>query len=291
MADYLKKIRGDVVNRSWRVGIFFMAMVFVACAGCTAPAGTINTSENETIAPGTIASSYVATLNQPNAQSAFIKMDTDIYNIGEVVEFTVTNGGSGTLSCTSDPPSFAVHFQTPGGMWATRMETEEPNGTARSSLASGESTRRYGFVTTGWEPGRYRIVHDCGVEREILVRAMPTLAPTPAPCPVQNASTEIPWITIDPISDTRISTAFGIRGSTNLPAGEELRFVILPASNGDPSQPAEKVDYFTTLVLEGTCGNNTWSADGEIQVTGEFVIWISDIGRNTTAIKRFSVLS
>jgi hypothetical protein len=279
------------MNRSWLVAVVFLAVGLVLSAGCTAPAGTIPAGENATTTPGTIAASYRATINQPDALSAYVKMDTDIYNIGEVVEFTVTNAGSGTLQCAGNPPSFSVKTQTPGGSWTTKMGPDEPNRTVQSSLAPGVSTQRYAFVTTGWEPGRYRIAHDCGVEHEFLVRAVPPVTPAPEVCPeinATNASPSGPSIKINPIGDLYVNQIVAITGTTTLPAGEELKYSIFLASSGEETPKTN--DYFSTIVEEGSCGVNSWSAEGVIMETGEYVIWISDNGRNTTAIKRFAVL-
>ena len=104
-------------------------------------------------------------------------MDTDVYNIGEVVEFTVMNDKGYDLSCSNDPPSFTVTFQKGNGRWVTRMGAENPPPGNTSSLRPGESTPPYRFVTIGWDPGRYRINSDCGVSREILIRTLPSLTP------------------------------------------------------------------------------------------------------------------
>lgn len=275
------------INHSWLLSVIFLAMALAITAGCTAPAETINTSENTTSVPVTITSSYRATINQPDALSGYVKMDTDIYNIGEVVEFTVTNDGHSTLSCAGDPPSFSVTSQTPGGSWATKMGSGEPNRTTLTTLGPGESTPRNAFVTTGWEPGRYRIVHDCGVEHEFLLRALP-VTPAPEVCPENNATITDPAISIDPIGDQYVNRLVAIHGTTTLPASEELKYSIFPASSPEETQGTS--DYFTTIVQEGSCGENTWSAEGVIMETGDYVIWISDSGRNTTAIRRFTVL-
>ncbi|MDD1686881.1 hypothetical protein [Methanoregula sp.] len=260
-------------------------------SGCTTIHEGKKTDGNLSQTPGVPAASYKATLNQPNAQSGYIKMDSDVYNIGEVVEFTVTNDGSGTLACAGNQPSFSVKFQTGNGKWATRMGTEQPNETEKSSLAFGNSTQVYRFVTEGWEPGRYRIVHDCGVEREILIRALPVSTPAPAACLTGNTTNTTPWITIDPPGDQYESRSFTLQGTTNLPAGQELDCAIFSVLPEDPDNALAREASFTTRVEEGSCGTNTWSASGEIQTTGEFFFWISDAGRNTTAIKRFTVLS
>lgn len=277
------------MNHSWQLAVVFLTLCLALSAGCTAPAEPINVSDNTTSVPAPIAASYRATINQPDTLSGYVKMDTDIYNIGEVVEFTVTNDGSGTLSCAGDPPAFSVKTQSPGGSWITKMGPDEPNRTAESSLAPGASTRRYAFVTDGWEPGRYRIVHDCGVEHEFLVRALPSVTPAPEVCPGINATNTSPSITINPIGDLYVNQIVAISGTTTLPAGEELKYSIFMASSREDKTKTS--DYFSTIVEEGSCGVNTWSAEGVIMETGEYVIWISNNGRNTTAIKRFTVLA
>jgi len=286
------------MNRSWLFAIFFLAVGLVLSAGCTAPDETINATEQVTSIPVTIAASYRATINQPDALSGYVKMDTDIFNSGEVVEFTVTNDGSGTLSCAGNSPAFSVITQTPGGAWSTKMGTGQPDKSVRSSLAPGASTRTYTFVTTGWEPGRYRIVHDCGVEREFLVRALPsatlpvTPSVTPAPdtCPETNLTTTAPWIAIDEIGRPVAYQPFTIRGTTNLPAGEELVYTIFAVGGKDAGVSLDNQGSFRTTVIEGTCGTNTWEAHGEIQATGEFAIGIMGVDKTPSAIRKFTVI-
>jgi hypothetical protein len=282
----MQKKPGNAMTRSWPIAVVFLAMALAIGAGCTAPAGTDNASEHSSV-PVTLAASWRATINQPDASSGYVKIDSDVYNIGEVVEFTIMNEGSGTLQCAGDPPSFSVKTQTPGGEWATKMGPGESNRTVQSSLAPGVSTRRYAFVTTGWEPGRYRIVHDCGVNHEFLIRAIPAVTPAPVVCPAINAPNASPSITIDPITDPFVNELVTIRGTTTLPVGEELKYSIIPAS-----LPGARVtsDYFPAVVEEGKCGENIWIIEGVIQETGDYVLWISDTSRNTTAIKRFTVL-
>ncbi|MGA2121660.1 MAG: hypothetical protein ABSG49_06405 [Methanoregula sp.] len=273
-------------------GILLILMIsLVLTAGCTSLTDEKNLSVNTSQTPGQSAASYRVTLHQPVAQSDYIKMDTDIYNIGEVVEFTVTNDGSGTLDCAGNPPSFSVKFQGINGVWVTRMGTEKPNETTKSSLEPGKSTQVYRFVTTGWDPSRYRIVHDCGIEREILIRALPVATLAPTACPTDNASNTTPWIKIDPIVDQYVARPFAIMGTTNLPAGHELNYTIFSILSPEPALSINPEGSFTTIVQEGSCGTNTWSAMGEIQATGEFFIGITDTERNVSAIKRFAVLS
>jgi hypothetical protein len=153
-----------------------MVLGGVLAAGCLSLFPVNTQSINTTPAHRNPAASYQVTIRQPEKTSDFVHMDTDIYNIGEVVEFYVSNDGSGVLDCSGNPPSFSVQFQTITGSWATRMGAGQPGTSKKSVLRPGESTRTYRFVTTGWEPERYRLVSDCGVMREIIVRPVPVPA-------------------------------------------------------------------------------------------------------------------
>jgi hypothetical protein len=258
-------------------------------AGCTSLFDEEAPAANTTPDAKQIVSSYQISLAQPDATADYIRMDSDVYNAGEVVEFTVTNNGLMPLECSNTPPDFRVIFQTGSGRWATKMGPEVPITGNITYLQNGESTKFYRFVTDGWEPGRYRIVSDCGVERDILIRVLPTPTPTPTVCPVENATSTTPWITIDPIGDQYAAIPFTITGTTNLPAGQELRYTIFSVLESEQASKLDPRGSFTTVVEEGICGTNTWSAMGEIQATGEFFIGISDESRQATALKRFSV--
>jgi hypothetical protein len=144
-------------------------------AGCVSIFDHTNQIGNTTPAIQQSPASYKVTIAQPDERSKSIKMDTDVYNLGEVVEFYLINEGSGTLECSNDPPTFSVKFQTGSGIWSTRMGTDTTAEANKTYLGYGKSTRVYRFITTGWEPNRYRIVSDCGVYREFLLRPVPTL--------------------------------------------------------------------------------------------------------------------
>ncbi len=235
---------------------------------------------------------YQVTIAQPDARSDYIHMDSDVYNAGEVVEFVVTNDGLLPLACSSTPPDFRVVYQTGSGRWTTRMGAEGSVEGKKSSLAKGESTQVYRFVTTSWDAGRYRIISDCGVERDILIRVVRTPAPTPAPtiCPPSNTTGAAAWITIEPVPAQTVSRPFMIRGTTNIPAGTELGYSIFAVTEQDNARPIiGRAGSFVTVVQEGACGINTWSAEGEIQAAGEFFIGIENQERTATAIKRFTV--
>jgi hypothetical protein len=266
--------------------------LFIACllltSGCTSLFSNDDAAAN--ITEGTpVPSGYQVTISQPDARSGDIRMDSDVYNVGEVVEFSVINSGMLPLECSNAPPDFRVTFQTGTGRWATRMGPETPAKGNISYLKKGESTKIYRFVTGGWEAGRYRIISDCGAEREILIRALATPTPTVTTCPLVNATNATPWIKVDPISDQYAAQPFTITGTTNLPAGQELNYTIFSVESGKQNVSITREGSFSTIVEEGTCGTNRWSALGEIQATGDFFIGISGRDRSVSAIKRFTV--
>jgi len=231
---------------------------------------------------------YQQTLAQPLDSARMVKMDTDVYNLGEVVEFVIANEKTGDLSCTHTPPSFSVRYQKGTGQWVTRMGEENPAPGNATTLKPGESTAPYRFVTSGWAPGRYRIVTDCGVSREILIRALPSATPAGTSCPPRtNTST---YIRINPVSDQDAGESFTISGTTSLPEGEELRyslFAIMPSKNNITSA---KLVSSTTTVSAGSCGTNTWYVEGVIEIPGDYFIGISNSANTLSAVKRFTVL-
>jgi hypothetical protein len=271
--------------------LFLMGTLLTA--GCTSLFDTEDAVANITADPPAPAS-YAVTLSQPNVRSDDIRMDTDVYNVGEVVEFSVMNRGMLPLECANTPPDFRVTFQTSSGRWATRMGPDAPVKGNVSFIKKGESTKIYRFVTQGWDVGRYRIISDCGAERDILVRSLATPAPTPAPtaCPTLNATANTtPWLKVDSVSDQYAGRPFTVTGTTNLPVGQELTYTIFSLESGSENvSVAAREGTFSTVVEEGACGINRWSAMGEIQATGNFFIGISDKSRLVSGIRRFAVL-
>ena len=274
---------------SSRVLSVLLLIALLITAGCSFLSGESGAEKNITPGESQFIPGYQITIAQPDARSDLIRMDTDVYNPGEVVEFSVVNTGILPLECSYTPPDFRVIFQTGSGSWATRMGPEVPVHGNTSYLQKGESTKTYRFVTDGWSPGRYRIVSDCGVERDIFVRSPPVVTPVPTTCPVTNNVTG-PWIQIDPIGDQTENQPFTIRGTTNLPAGEELRYSIFSVQSHEQNLSYAQEGSFSTFVEEGSCGTNTWNAAGEIQMSGEFFIGISDMAKKAVSIKRFNVL-
>ena len=165
------------------------------------------------------------------------------------------------------------------------MGTDKPVETNKTYLEHGKSTQMYRFITTGWEPNRYRIVSDCGVYREILLRPAPT--PVPTVCPQQGDGSL--WVRINTIDGQYAGKKFSIQGTTNRAAGEELRYLVFP--NGmlpkDLNSSGEKP--LSTRVSEGVCGENLWSVDVNEKIPQEYFIMISAGSLNATAIRRFTL--
>jgi hypothetical protein len=215
-------------------------------------------------------------------------MDTDVYNLGEVVEFVITNEKSGDLSCKNTPPAFSVRYQKGTGQWITRMGDENPSPGTTVTLKHGESTAPYRFVTEGWAPGRYRIVTDCGISREILLRALPSATPAVTACPpVTNTK---PGILVNPVSDQYAGEPFTITGTTNLAAGEELRYSIFAIISGTTNITSARLVSSTTTVSAGNCGTNSWFVEGVIAVPGDYFIGVSNNANTVSAVRRFTVL-
>jgi hypothetical protein len=271
----------------------FFLLVLLVCilctAGCTIPFPAVNltTNTSENSATASIAK-YQRTIAQPEESAKLVKMDTDVYNLGEVVEFVVTNEKSGDLSCTNNPPSFQVRYQKGTGQWVTRMGEQNPAPGNTTKLKPGESTAPYRFVTDGWAPGRYRIVTDCGVSREILLRALPSVTPAVTSCiPSGNTS---PYVRVNPVSNKYVGESFTIDGTTSLPAGEELAYSIFAIMPGTTNITAAKLVSSTTMISAGSCGTNTWNVEGVIEIPGDYVIGISNRANTVSAVKRFTVL-
>lgn len=269
--------------------ILFLLAGILCTSGCSGISDLQNHASGhlEKTGPSTNADNR-HTLAQPEDTAMMIKMDTDIYNLGEVVEFTITNEKTMDLICSHNPPSFSVLYQKATGQWVTRMgDGNQPPGN-KTTLKPAESTNPYRFVTTGWAPGRYRIDTDCGVSREILIRALPLPTPSAPSCPPKTNTS--PFIRVDPISDQQAGEPFAITGTTNLPAGEVLRYSIFAIVTASSNITSAKLVSSTITVTAGECGINTWYVDGVIRIPGDYFIGISSEENTVSAVKRFSVL-
>lgn len=274
-----------------RATIILLLLFCILCtAGCTELFGvgnqTRNTSDSSTTA--TIAK-YQQTLAQPEDSATLVKMDTDIYNLGEVVEFVITNEKTSDIPCTNDPPSFSVRYQKGTGQWVTRMGDENPPPGNTTKLKPGESTPPYRFVTAGWDPGRYRIITDCGVSREILLRALPSATPAVTSCP--SGTNQSPFILVNPVRSQYVGEPFAITGTTSLAPGEELRYSVFALVSATTNVTSAKLVSSATTVSAGSCGINTWSVDGVIEIPGDYFIGITNNENTVSAVKRFTVLA
>jgi hypothetical protein len=271
-----------------RIFLTLLMLASILCtAGCMQPFTADNRIPNASVHPLPPAS-YKQTIAQPEDSAKFIKMDTDVYNLGEVVDFIITNEKTGDLTCARDPPSFSVRYQGGTGQWITRMGTENPVSGNPGKLKPGQSTAPYRFVTTGWATGRYRIVTDCGVSREILLRPIPSITPVGTPCSA--ATNTSPSIRVNAVSDQYAGELFTISGTTNLAAGEDLRYSIFAITSETGNITSAKLVSGTARVAEGSCGTNTWSVDGQILVPGNYFIGISNTANTVSAVRRFAVL-
>ncbi|MFA5268201.1 MAG: hypothetical protein WC379_09525 [Methanoregula sp.] len=274
-----------------RTIILLLLLASILCtAGCTELFGADNGTANSTdsAAPASIVKDQ-RTLAQPEDTAKMIKMDSDVYNLGEVVDFVITNEKTGDLSCTNDPPTFSVRYQKGTGPWITRMGEENPAPGTTTHLKPGESTSPYRFITEGWAPGRYRIVTDCGISREILLRALPSATPAGTTC-LSETNTK-PGIQINPVSDQYTDEPFSVTGTTNLAAGEELQYSLFAIISGTTNITSAKLVSSTTTVSAGSCGTNTWFVEGVIAVPGDYFIGVSNNANTVSAIRRFTVLS
>lgn len=268
----------------------FLLICILCTSGCTLPSVADNVTANtsDTPAPASVAK-YQRVLAQPEDSAKMVKLDTDVYNLGEVVEFVVTNEKTGDITCTNNPPSFSVRYQKGTGQWVTRMGVENPAPGNTTNLKPGESTAPYRFVTDGWTPGRYRIVTDCGISREILLRAIPSVIPPGTSCPA--AGNTSPYIRVNSVSDQYAGKSFTIDGTTNLPVGEELGYSIFAIMPGTTNITAAKLVSSTTTVVAGNCGTNAWNVEGVIGIPGDYFIGISNHANTVSAVRRFTVLA
>ncbi|AGB02631.1 hypothetical protein Metfor_1601 [Methanoregula formicica SMSP] len=182
MSEYLlsNKRRRSPVCPAVALCIVLVSLLLVAA--CTSAQGPGNlATENQTPVPITTATPeskalYKVTIAQPNdtTHPDYIIMDSDIYNQGEVVEFYVVNKGTDTLTCTNNRASYLIIFQNENGTWEYLPEVGPPMLPKISYLKPGETLPPRRFVTTGWIPGRYRIVFDCGIMREFEIRSVTT---------------------------------------------------------------------------------------------------------------------
>jgi len=275
------------LHRNLFVFILVLCTLTAGCAQFPPPENPGNGTAG-TLYPGSV-SLYQRTIAQPGESSGMIRMDTDVYNIGEVVEFTITNNRKEDLPCSGNPPSFTVRYQKGTGQWVIRMGEEKQGAGTAMKLNPGASTTPYRFRTDGWDAGRYRIVTDCGISREFLLRSIPSMT-TAAPYSCSLSANATPFIHISPISNQGAGVPFRISGTTNLPANDVLRYSLFAIVSGTTNITSSRLTSSTITIYEGECGTNTWSVEGVIKVPGDYFIGVSDSRNTVSAVRRFTVL-
>ena len=130
----------------------------------TSPTAPPTTQPSEALYKVTIA-------QQNNTHADFIKMDSDVYNQGEVIEYYAVNEGTETLTCGCTPPTPRVFRQLDDKSWGIPPGfVDEFCAFQISYFKPGETTRVRRLITTDWLPGRYRIGFSCGISREFEIR-------------------------------------------------------------------------------------------------------------------------
>ena len=159
--------------------IVLVALLLVA--GCTTPStqGNLTGFPAQTHVSTTKEKSvlfYQVTIPQPdNIHPDYLKMDSDIFNQGEVIEFYVVNEGSGSLACWRTIPSLQYHLYRQIGTWELQPEPESTGAYTDYGyyLQPGESTPIQQVSTADLVPGHYKIVTDCEISREFEIHAVP----------------------------------------------------------------------------------------------------------------------
>jgi hypothetical protein len=168
--------------------ITLVLVVVLWTAGCI----TTKVSDNQsgfvtqpTTAPKTPKSIalYSETIHQPeNSNSDLIKLDSDIYNLGEVIDFSlVTMNTTSPTGC--DILSFRIFIRSSDGIWKeipgpfrAYIPYRAPQPASTRYPGPEPSIPEYRLVTTGWIPGYYKIQSDClGASHEFILRDIPSI--------------------------------------------------------------------------------------------------------------------
>jgi len=164
-----------ISSASSRIALF-LTLAFLLTAGCSTIPVQHNAASSEIVPvpqttekPGPY---YRVTIDQAESNHPdYLKMDSDIYKQGEVIEFFVTNLGSESLSCWHDYPSFSLYRQV--GTWESLTKREGYQTDYGYYLQRGESTAVERLNTSDLTPGHYKIVTDCGISREFEIHVAP----------------------------------------------------------------------------------------------------------------------
>lgn len=106
-----------------------------------------------------------------------IRMDANIYNMGEVVGFSAVNESPGAGRCTDHPCSYRIARLVKNESWQVLLTPLVTMLPYFDSPYYARSCQPMHFATTNWTPGRYRIQYRCGIFQEFSIREMPTVTP------------------------------------------------------------------------------------------------------------------
>jgi hypothetical protein len=168
--------------------IFYVVlMVMVLSMGCMTTqvssnqSGVVTQLTTALKTPKSIAL-YSVTIPQPeNSNSDLIQLDSDIYNLGEVIDFSLITDRNATLPTGCDILSFRVFIRNTDGIWKeipgpfrANIPYRSPQPASTSYPGPGPSIPEYRLVTTGWIPGYYKIQSDClRASHEFILRDIP----------------------------------------------------------------------------------------------------------------------
>lgn len=164
--------------------MFILVVAFVCIlftAGCTTTVPVLN---NQTGTPAQTPVSptldksvpfYQVTIPQPEGvHPDYVRMKSDIFNQGEIIEFSVVNGGNETLGCWRTIPR-QIYLYRQVGVWESLTKPVGIHTDYGYYLQPGESTPIERLSTADLTPGHYKIVTECGVSREFEIRAAPKI--------------------------------------------------------------------------------------------------------------------
>jgi hypothetical protein len=163
--------------------LLVLAMALILVAGCTTGSSQNSQSVNPSLIPISSTSQqslffYGKKIHQTDSINPdFIKMGSDIYLQGEVIEFHVVNEGTSPLACQWIPP-YDLYRQM--GTWEyLTKRTGNYDLPGDYWLGTGNSTPVQQLSSSDLIPGHYKIVK-CGVSREFEIHAPPLATISPA---------------------------------------------------------------------------------------------------------------
>jgi hypothetical protein len=170
------------------VSLCIVMVAMLLAAGCTT--GPVLDNQTGTLTQtlvsptsGKSVTFYKVTIAQVEGiHPDYFKMESDIYNQGEVIEFHVVNEGLGSLACWRTIPSLNFHLYRQIGTWELQPGPESTGAHIDYGyyLQPGESTPIQQLSTSDLVPGHYKIVTDCRVSREFEIHAAPVTTVSPA---------------------------------------------------------------------------------------------------------------